>query len=83
MSTNVTYFPMWKKDATAEERFLELAQMAHDDPGRFEKVIIGWIGTKEGKPDVSNYISAGCTALDALGLVALTQRNIENWNIET
>lgn len=82
MSNNVTALPVWKRDATAEERFMELAQMAREDPGRFEKVIIGYLGVKDCKPGVSNYVTTGCNALDALGLATLTLRNVEDWNME-
>lgn len=80
MST-VTAIPVWKRDATAEERFLELAQLARENPERFEKVLVGWIGVKNGKPGVSTYVTTGCNALDALGMATLTRRNVENWNM--
>jgi len=78
---SVEYLPVWKKDATAEERFLELAQMARQEPERFEKVIIGWVGTRNGKPGASNYVTVGCNAIEALGLAELTRRNVEDWNL--
>ena len=81
MISNVTSLPVWKRDATAEERFLELAQLAREAPERFEKVLVGWIGVKDGKPDVSNYVTTGCNALDALGIATLTRRNVENWTV--
>ena len=79
--SNVTAMPVWKRDASPEERFLELAQMARENPDRFQMVIVCWIGTHQGKQGSSNYVTTGCDAIQALGLAALTVRNVEDWNI--
>jgi hypothetical protein len=81
LSSNVTLLPVWKQDATAEERFLELAHMAREKPERFEKVIVGWVGTHEGQSDRTNYVTTGCDAIEAIGLATITRRNVEDWTM--
>lgn len=82
MNSNVKGLPVWKKGATAEERFLELAHMARDEPERFEKVIVCWLGTRDGVSGKLSYVTAGCDALEALGLATMTVRNVEDYIIE-
>lgn len=37
---NIDYLPVWKKDATPEERFLELAMIARKYPDRFRAFVV-------------------------------------------
>lgn len=82
MNSNVKGLPVWKRGATAEERFLELAQMAREEPGRFEKLIVCWLGTRNGVSGKHSYVVAGCDAIEALGLATLTVRNVQDVIIE-
>ena len=49
MSATVDYLPIWKRDAIAEERFLELAQIAHKHPERFGKIAVVYEETLSNK----------------------------------
>ena len=41
--SNVTALPIWKQNATAAERFDELAQLAREHPERFERFAVVYI----------------------------------------
>lgn len=47
-TSNVEYLPVWKAEATAEERLLELAMIARKHPERFAKLMVVYV---EEKPD--------------------------------
>jgi hypothetical protein len=71
---NVDYLPIWKANATAEERFMELAMMARKHPERFNKMVViyqedvnkdGWIARYQG--------SANLTTNEILGLLEIAK----------
>ena len=39
---NIDYLPIWKKNATPEEKFMELALIARKHPERFDKLVVIW-----------------------------------------
>ena len=79
--SNVVSLPVWKCDATPEERFLELAQLAREDPERFKKMVVVWWGVRDGKT-TDNYVSTGCNVFEVIGLLGVGIRHAEGWNLE-
>lgn len=75
-SDNVDYLPVWKKDATAEERLLELAMMARKHPERFHRFILVYqesiaVDGKEESQVRTRYVTQGVKTVQALGLIEL------------
>lgn len=79
---NVVGLPRWKRDATAEERFLELARLAREEPERFKKAVVCWWGHRNNGKQADGYISVGCNVFEVLGLLAIGRRRAEDWNLE-
>ena len=74
---NVSYLPVWKKGATAEERFLELAMMARQNPDRFSKVAVIWSYENEEKAMMATrYVSSDMTTMELLGLLELGRQEV-------
>ena len=48
-TSNVEYLPIWKAEATAEERLLELAMIARKHPERFAKLMVVYSEALRGK----------------------------------
>lgn len=74
---SVTSLPIWKRGATAAERFEELAQLAREKPERFAKVFVVYVELLpipvggEHSPTVTRYITAGVNTSEAIGLIEL------------
>lgn len=68
MGASIDYLPIWKKGATAAERFFELGEIARKYPERFEKFVIAYTETMpNGNLKVRN-IQYGCTLFEQVGL---------------
>jgi len=63
---DVVLFPAWNRNVTAAQRLHELALMAEKNPERFQKLFVGWIGSKDGK-DYNNDVSVGLTTTEQAG----------------
>lgn len=75
MNRPLDYLPVWKKNATAAERFYELALMAEKHPDRFEKFIVLWESTKEvGRSQQA--VRSDMTLAFALGFLELGKHNL-------
>jgi hypothetical protein len=72
VSNNVEYLPIWKNNATAAERFDELAMIARKHPERFAKMVVVYIEVKE-ESTCTRQISAGCTTHEQIGVLAAAQ----------
>src|SRR4030066_331864 len=57
---NVDYLAVWKKNASAEDRFLEMAMIARKHPERFGKIAIVYEETLANGCTVLRPISNGC-----------------------
>jgi hypothetical protein len=69
----VVSFPKWNPRVTAEQRFLELAEIARRNPEQFQKVVIGWTALDEGRLD-TNYALVGCAdTIEFLGVLDLVR----------
>ena len=74
---SITPFPKWKRGATREENFYELAHMARDNPDKFSAVVVIYMQRCEGGAvEVNEYIAGTVSALEAAGMCALTEKNI-------
>lgn len=77
MTDKVTSLPIWKRGATAAERFEELTQLAREFPHRFRHVVVVYIEELAPLPGdqragtVTRYITNGCSTTQALGVIEL------------
>ena len=76
---NVRYLPMWKQGATAEERFLELAQIARQHPERFSRLFVVYQEELPDKSTITRYVSLGGCATEILGLIELGKFELLKW----
>lgn len=81
MRDTVDYLPIWKKDATPEERFLEIAMIARKHPERFRQYLVIYqesvtVDGKEGLAFNTRYVSYGLDTMGALGLIELGKLNL-------
>lgn len=76
MST-VAYLPIWKKNATAEERLLELASIARTNPSKFDKFLIIYQEiSPDGEYTQERTLAFNCTTNEVLGLLKLGEHKI-------
>ena len=71
MKDNVQYLPIWKQNATAEERLSELAMIARQQPERFAKLVVVYVEEAPENRTVTRYITSGCDTIQALGILEL------------
>ena len=67
---NLIYLPLWKKDATPEERLLEIAMIARKHPERFSKFIVVYQENND-KSSQERYVTYHTNTTEALGLLRL------------
>lgn len=67
-NVKVPHLPVWKRNATAEERFMELAHMARNRPELFTKFVVVYVEETESGL-ITNKIRHGCTTLEELGIL--------------
>lgn len=73
MSATIDYLPVWKRGATPEERFLELAAIAKAHPERFAKMLTVWVEyLDDGEHFKVQYLSDNLETLELLGLLTMT-----------
>lgn len=71
----IVSFPKWNPRVTAEQRFLELAEIARRRPEQFQKVIIGWVDFDENGRIDTNYTIVGCAnTVEFLGVLDLVRQ---------
>ena len=76
MTASINYLPIWKKNATAEERFLEIAAIARKHPERFNKILVVY---EEELPDKNTVTHCAChnaSTTELLGLLELGKYEI-------
>lgn len=70
---DVTFLPVWKRGATAAERFEELAMYARKHPERFDKLLVLYV-EQIPRPGYERpltqlrFIDAGCTTYDVMAI---------------
>lgn len=85
MTATVDYLPIWKKGATPEERFQELAMMARKHPERFTRMVLVYEGDLPLKPGETyphtevRYATLGMSNTQALGLLEVGKDKIMRW----
>jgi len=73
MKDNVEYLDVWKQNASAEDRFLELAMIARKHPERFGKIAVVYEETKaDGRTHV-RYISNGCSTNELIAILEIAK----------
>lgn len=78
-ASNIEYLPVWKKDATAEERFLELAMMARKHPERFAKMAVVYVEIKPGGRWQIRSIDTGMTTIfEEIGILRAAMSDAES-----
>lgn len=73
MSATVDYLPVWKRNASASDRFDELAAIARKHPERFTKVVVAYQETLANGCTVMRQISSGCETLEVIGMLRLAE----------
>lgn len=73
---NMSYLPIWKEGATAEERFFELSMMARKNPERFKKVVVVFEETRPNGCTVLRYMSDHLTTNELLGIFVVAQTKV-------
>lgn len=70
MKNNVDYLPIWKNNASAEERLQELSHMARKHPEQFNKFIIVFQEIDdESNSSYERQVCFNLTTTEALGLL--------------
>ena len=77
MSSQISTLPVWKKNASAEERFQEFAMMAREQPAKFVRfALIAEEHLPDGNVKYHNYsydtqVQNGMTFLEAMAMFEL------------
>lgn len=75
---NIDYLPIWKKGATAEERFMELALMARKHPERFERILVVHQEDIADTKTITRYCCHGVTTTELIGLLHMAEWEIKD-----
>ena len=76
----VTYFPYWKAGATAEERLLELAEIARAHPERFDTMIVVYNERTTCNRFLTRYITSGKEgSMHFVGLLEMAKNKLFEW----
>ncbi len=73
----VESIPVWKRGATPQERLLELAQFAAENPGMFEKFVILYMQDEEGTFCVRS-MRHNCSLVEGMGIISVASFDIAN-----
>ncbi len=77
MGDNVLILPVWKKDATAEEWFYDLAMLARKHSGRFGRMVLIYEEMSEDRSSsMCSYYSHGLTTTELFGLIEIAKQKI-------
>lgn len=71
MADNVEFLPIWKNNATPEERLMELAMMARKNPERFAKMVVFYQEESEHGYRTRYVCSEKLDSISLLGLIEL------------
>lgn len=72
---NVDYLPIWKKNATPEERLLEIAAIARKFPERFSKFVVVYQEETE-THTAERYVPFNTNTVELLGILRLAEESI-------
>ncbi len=73
---DLSYLPIWKKNATAAERFYELAVMAEKHPEDFTTFIVAWVEQYEEGSKTNSVVSDKTTIYEAVGVLEAIKLNL-------
>lgn len=71
MTDNVDYLPIWKKNATAEEKLMELAIMARKNPECFTQLMVIYQEENEHGFKTRYACDSQSSSIEMLGLIEL------------
>lgn len=75
----VDYLPVWKKNSTPEEWFMELASIARRHPERFGKVVVVFEEMTERGAAKYGYHCRNCKTLELLGLLVAGKDAVDDY----
>jgi hypothetical protein len=75
MKDNVDYLPIWKKNATPEEKFMELALIARKHPEKFNRMIVVYQQQHDGYTQ-TRYADNELSLIETLGLIEMAKFEI-------
>lgn len=81
MSDTLLILPVWKKGASAEDWFSDMANFARKYPERFRKMVLVYdedIGNDQSR---IGYYCHACSTTEAFGLLAMGQQRV--WEFTT
>lgn len=73
---NLSYLPNWKKGATPDERFMELAMIARKHPERFARILVLYEENLPNGNTLMRWAQNGCLLNDMLALLVIAQQQI-------
>jgi len=80
MTASIDYLPIWKKNATGEERLQEIALVAGKFPERFGKMIIVYQETlPNGNTKVRYICGEGTTTNDTIAILESAKVQLIEW----
>lgn len=78
-TSNVEYLPVWKAEATAEERLLELAMIARKHPERFAKMAVVYVEVKpNGRWEIRSIDAGMSTIFEEIGILRAAMSDAES-----
>lgn len=76
---NVSYLPVWKKNATASERLKELAMIADKRPDLFGKMIVLYVEEPDDGTTTIRKISSGdISTAEFIGILSMAMMDMAN-----
>lgn len=75
-ANNVALLPVWKKDATAEEWFYEMAMLARQYPERFKRAVIVYDEEKPNGNTLTRYACRNTSTTELLGLLEIGKQEV-------
>lgn len=77
MSDNVLILPVWKKGASAEEWFYDMAMLARKHPERFTRMVLIYEEMSADKASsMCGYYPHGVTTAELFGLIEIGKHKI-------
>lgn len=74
---NVLILPVWKKDASAEEWFYDMAMLARKHPERFKRCVLVYEEmSADNASSLTDYYPHGCSTTEVMGILELGKMRV-------
>lgn len=74
---NILILPVWKKGASAEEWFYDMAMLARTHPDRFSRMVIIYEEmSKDGESSRNDYYCHGVNTTELMGLIEIGKQRV-------